>query len=138
MDDEFKSLRRAPVILGPGEGRPLGVPAMNPKSFLLVATLVVLAAPVLAQQAPGKPLSPEEMTKSVEARMGAMAPAMGAMAGAMIEAQMSAAARPETAQRLAMFKRNLYEALLKQGFNGPDALQITIATSPPGAALNAK
>ncbi len=113
---------------------------MKIRSAASLATLcacAALALPALAQpaaQPPSKPPSPEEVKKLMEASMNAMAPAMGAMSSAMIEAQLAAAANPETAARLAAFKWNLYQALLKQGFNGQDAMRITVETSPPGAS----
>lgn len=82
--------------------------------------------------------SPEEMQKIMNATMGAMIPMMGKMTEAMLEAQLVFAERQGTALRLATFKRNLYEALLKKGFTSEQAMQITIATPPPAAALSSK
>ena len=111
---------------------------MKFKSLALVGAVAFLCNPVFAQQAQGKAPSPEDMKKIMEATMGAMVPVMGAMTDAMIEAPLAAAAKPETAMRIASFKKNLYEALLKQGFNGQDAMHITIATSPPSATPSSK
>ena len=55
-----------------------------------------------------------------------------------IEAQLKVAERPETADRIAAFKKNLCDALLKKGFSGEQATQITLATSPPSAAPMSK
>ena len=74
----------------------------------------------------------------MQATMGAMVPVMGPMTEAVIEAQLNSAAKPETAERIAAFKRNLYEALLKKGFNGQDAMHIVIATPLPSASPAAK
>lgn len=41
---------------------------------------------------------------------------------------------PATARRIARFKRNLYEALLKEGFSKPQAFAILQSTSVPTAA----
>lgn len=109
---------------------------MSLRSSILTAAALALALPALAQQR-NQP-SPDEMKKLMEATMGAMVPVMGAMTEAVIEAQLVAAAKPETAARLAAFKWNLYQALLKQGFNGQDAMHITVATSPPNATPAAK
>lgn len=89
------------------------------------AALALASADALAQQAP----PPEAARPNAQA----MPAAPGASTLAAIQAQLEVAARPETAERLAAFKRNLYEALLKKGFNGQDAMQIVIATPLPGA-----
>lgn len=112
---------------------------MNVRNTLLAAAFALLSVAALAAQPPAaKAPSPEEMKQIMATTLGAMVPVMGQMTEAMLEAQLRVAARPETAERLAAFKKNLYEALLKQGFNGADAMQITIATSPPSAAPSAK
>jgi hypothetical protein len=87
-----------------------------------------------AQNAPQPRPSPEEMQKSMDAAMGAMVPMMGRMTEVMIEAQLKLAERPETAERIAIFKRNLFEALQKKGFSPEQALQITLSTALPAAA----
>jgi len=51
----------------------------------------------------------------------------------MIEAQLKFAALPDTADRIATFKKNLYESLLKKGFTASQALQIVVATNAPSA-----
>ena len=63
---------------------------------------------------------------------------VGAMTEAAIEAQLNVAAKPETAERIATFKRNLYESLLKKGFNGLDAMQMVINTPLPSVSPSAK
>lgn len=78
------------------------------------------------------------MQATMEATLGAMTAAMGPMTEAVIEAQLNSAARPETAERLAAFKKNLYDALLKKGFKPQEALQIVLVTSPPSASPSAK
>ena len=81
---------------------------------ILVLGLFVFSAH--AQDAAKKP-SQEEMKQMMESSMGAMAPMMGRMMDASIEAQLSTAEKPETARRIAVFKKNLYDALLRQGFS---------------------
>ncbi|MGZ5181640.1 MAG: hypothetical protein ACXWC6_17560 [Ramlibacter sp.] len=85
-----------------------------------------------------QPPSPEQMRQvmqgAMQASMSAMVQSMGPMADAVIEAQLNAAARPEAAERLATFKRNLYDALLRKGFTAQQALEIVVATGVPGVA----
>jgi len=98
---------------------------------------VLSVAASAQQQAPQQP-SPEQMRAIMQATMGAMVSVMGPMTEAVIEAQLNVAARPETADRLAQFKKNLYDSLVKKGFTPADALQITIASNPPSATPAAK
>jgi len=74
----------------------------------------------------------------MQASMSAMVSAIGPMAEAVIETELTLGAKPETAERLAAFKRNLFEALIKKGFTAKEALQIVIATSPPSVSLSAR
>lgn len=105
---------------------------------LVGSTCVLVGTIASAQQVPQKPPTPEQMREIMQATMGAMVSVMGPMTEAVLEAQMAHAAKPETAERLAAFKKNLYDALLKSGFNGRDAMQIVIATQPPSATPPAK
>jgi hypothetical protein len=87
-------------------------------------------------QAPAMPPRPsaEEIRKSMDAAMGSMVPMMGRMTEVAIEAQLKIAARPETAEIIATFKKNLFDQLQKKGFSAEQALQITLSTTIPSAA----
>src|SRR6266498_627359 len=98
------------------------------KQIAVALVLGVFAFTAQAQEASKKP-SAEEMKQMMESSMGAMAPMMGKMAEATIEAQLSAAEKPETARRIAQFKKNLYDELQKQGFSKSQAFSIMQATS---------
>jgi len=78
------------------------------------------------------------MQQLMEASLGAMVPMMGKMAEVTIEAQLKIAEKPETATRLAVFKKNLYDALIKQGFSKQDAFQIMLQTGVPAAMPGTK
>lgn len=106
------------------------------KLALLTSTTLALAAGIpaaLAQEGNKKP-TPEEMQQIMDATFGAMVPMMAKMTEVIIEAQLRIGVQPETATRLATFKRNLYDALLKQGFTKEEAFQIMLNTAPPSAA----
>jgi hypothetical protein len=108
------------------------------RTFTATASLLVLSVPASAQQqAPQQP-SAEQMRAVMQATMGAMVSVMGPMTEAVLEAQLNVAARLETADRLAQFKKNLYDSLVKKGFTPADALQITMASNPPSATPAAK
>jgi phage gp29-like protein len=100
----------------------------------IVALVALTGTDVHAQQTQQTPPNPEQLKQVMQATMGAMVSVMGPMTEAVIDAQLNSAAKPETAEKIATFKRNLYEALLKKGFNGIDAMQIVISTSMPSAA----
>lgn len=102
------------------------------KQMLAILVFGILSSNALAQDAPKRP-SPEEMKQTMESSMGAMAPMMGKMAEASIEAQLKAAEKPETARRFAQFKKNLYDALLQQGFSKERAFAIMLGTRLPSA-----
>lgn len=104
---------------------------------LMAATLCSggFAAPP-ATLCPGT--SPEQMKQLMQATTAAMVASAGPLTEAVIEGQLRSAVRPESAIRIAVFKRNLFEALLKQGFREEHALQIVIATEPPAASPGAR
>jgi len=106
----------------------------------LIALLLLCLSPAHAQGQPEgrKQPSPEEMQKIMDATMGAMVPMMGRMMEVMLDVQLKVAEKPETATRIATFKRNLFDALQKSGFSKEEALQIVIATSIPAASPSSK
>ncbi|MCK6421923.1 MAG: hypothetical protein L6Q73_13605 [Aquabacterium sp.] len=108
------------------------------RRLLIAGAGSLLACAALAQPQQQQPPNPEQMKQIMQATMGAMVSVMGPMTDAVIDAQVNAAARPETAEKIAAFKKNLYDALLKKGFNAQQALQIVISTAPPAAAPSAK
>jgi hypothetical protein len=111
------------------------------KRIAVALLLGALAFAANAQDASRKP-SPEEMKQMMDtmmqSSMGAMIPMMGKMSEAMIEAQLNAAEKPDTARRIAQFKKNLYDELQKQGFSKSQAFSIMQNTSPPAASPSQK
>jgi len=101
-----------------------------------IALAALLLAPIShSEESPQqRQPTPEEMQKIMDATMGAMVPMMGRMTEVMIEAQLKLAVDPETSERIATFKKNLYDALTRKGFTKAEALQIVIATGIPSAA----
>jgi septal ring factor EnvC (AmiA/AmiB activator) len=77
--------------------------------------------------------TPEDMQKIMGATFDAMVPAMAKMTEAMVQTQLRIAVLPDTADRIATFKKNLYDALKKSGFTESQAMQIVIATGLPSA-----
>jgi hypothetical protein len=111
-------------------------------SLVVIAMAMALASSARAQTpdpAPAKkPPSPEELHKSMGTLMEGMVPTTGRMTSVVIEAQLAEAEKPETAGRIATFKRNPFEALLNQGFTRDLALQMTSNTPLPGGNAGEK
>jgi hypothetical protein len=100
-------------------------------AFLCVSTLAH------AQSEPRSRPTPEEIQRMTDST-GAMALVMSRMAEVQIEAQLKVAERPETAERIATFKKNLFDALRKKGFTAEQSLQIMNATALPSTAAGGK
>jgi hypothetical protein len=106
--------------------------------YVLLMVLCALSLSASAQQANPQPTAqkqptPEEMKKMMEMSMGAMVPMMVKMADGMIEATLQRAEDPATARRVAKFKKNLYDALIKEGFTAEQSLAIMESTALPSA-----
>jgi TonB family protein len=69
-------------------------------------------------------LSPDEIQQM-------MMPMMRQMMESMMEGLLTILSRKESAEKMALFKKNLYDALLTQGFTKEQAMQIVIATGIP-------
>jgi hypothetical protein len=74
------------------------------------------------------------MKKMMEMSMGAMIPVMAKMTDAVLEVTLQKGDDPATARRIAKFKKNLYEALVNEGFSKEQAFTIMQSTSLPSAA----
>ena len=114
------------------------MPTLQKVSSALLA-LSLVSGEFAQQQAPtpspaARPASATDVQKAVDNTMTNMAPMMGKMTEMAIESQLTIGERPETAARIATFKKNLYDALVKHGFTADQALQIIIGTPVPGMA----
>jgi hypothetical protein len=112
-------------------------------SICLLLLAVCLGTPfqvVAADQATDakKERTPEEMKQFMDATFGAMVPMMAKITEIAIQTQLKEGAKLETAAQLATFKKNLYDALIKQGFSKQDAFQIMLNTSLPSATPSTK
>jgi hypothetical protein len=107
------------------------------KKLLVCTLLFILASVVDAQEKRPQP-SPEEMRQQIEVAFGAMAPMMGKMMEAMIEAQLAVISKPDSAEKMAQYVKNFYEALIKRGFSKKEAFKIVTSISLPSASLSTK
>lgn len=71
--------------------------------------------------------SPQMMQQQAEM----MAPMMEHMMQAMMEGSLIVLGKPETAERIATFTKNYYDALLRKGFSNENALKIVMAHGIP-------
>lgn len=104
--------------------------------IIALIVLCMLPALSLSAQPPAQPKqkpSPEEMQKAMEASMAMFVPVLVKMTEGIVDAKLEIAGKPETAERIATFKRNLYDALIRQGFTKDEALRMTINTGFPSA-----
>ena len=113
----------------------------SPKRVLIACAGLALAFAATAQvvKADQAKLAPDDVVaQMMDENLKAMLPALKAMTQVSIDAQLEAGAKPATAQQLARFKRNLYQELLKSGFDEQQALAIVVATPLPVGAVGSK
>jgi hypothetical protein len=103
----------------------------------LVLALGLLAGVAEAQQIQVDTTQPttEQMREQMAAQMDMMGPMMGQMAEATMSANLKALSKPESADQLAAFTRNYYDALIKKGFTKDQALGIVMAVRVPLGAV---
>lgn len=102
-------------------------------AVLAAAALTLCAAQSHAQEKP-QPVEEEELDWAADSTaffMDMMGPTFSIMMEQMMEALIEVLERPETAERLATFARNYYEALIDKGFTEDQALRLVIAIGFP-------
>ena len=101
---------------------------------MLIAALLGFSTLAHGQTgSPNKP-TPEQMQSMMDASVVSALPMMARVAEVQMETQVKFAARPETAERIATFKKNLFDALRGKGFTAEQAMQITNSTPVPALA----
>jgi hypothetical protein len=110
---------------------------MRLRTIVMSALLGVSAVAHAQQPQPQKP-TPEQMQSMMDASVVSMLPALARMSEVQMETQVKFAARPETAERIATFKKNLFDALRSKGFTVEQAIQITNSTPMPAASTLGK
>lgn len=112
------------------------------KKLLTTLMVVLTAATVFAAGEPAadkeKKLSPAEVGQAIQASVGALVPMMAKMTEVIIDAELKIGEKPETARSVAVFKKNLYDALVRQGFTEKQAFEIMLTTPLPTAAPGMK
>ena len=109
-------------------------------SAFVIAISLSTVSTLSVSQTSTSPLSArdEEIRRSMESSSNAVVPSAARTADAVLDAELKFAERPDTALRMASFKRNLYEALLKKGFTADQAMQIVLHTPLPSSSSAAR
>lgn len=98
--------------------------------FPTIASVGLAAACLVgAAHAQSTPLNQEEMQKRAAAVSATLTPLVSKTAEETTEAQLKIAERADTAERIATFKKNLFDALRRKGFTVEQAMQLTASTS---------
>jgi hypothetical protein len=101
---------------------------------LLAPLCLALLTPLCAAQSSAPPSSRDEgIRRMMESTANPVVPNAARMADAVLDAELRFAERPETAARIASFKRNLFDALQKKGFTAEQAIQIVLHTPLPSS-----
>jgi hypothetical protein len=100
-------------------------------SAVLVLLPALLGRPVLAQQSDSIHVRVDSLQEMMGAQMEMMGPMMGRMAEASMTATLNVLTKPQSAERLATFTRNYYNALIKKGFTKDEALRIVTSVGLP-------
>jgi hypothetical protein len=98
------------------------------KRVLVAVALLVTVGTAWAQE---EKMTPEQQQQLFQQQMQMMTPMFGQMMKAMMQAQIEVLANPETADKLATYSRNYYNALMKKGFTKEGALRIAMAVGFP-------
>jgi hypothetical protein len=93
-------------------------------AVVLVVLAVFVAQNTNSQGGQGQEPSQEEI-------MQMMGPMMGTMMKNMIDAMLETMAKPETAEQLATFSKNYYDALIAKGFSKDEAMRIVTSVGMP-------
>lgn len=101
------------------------------KNALILLTVLFVSFSATAYAEEQQQTTPEQQQQMMEQAMSNMLPFMGQMMKIMLHVQFEVLAEPETADKLATFTRNYYEALLKKGFSKDEALKIVMNMQIP-------
>ena len=100
---------------------------------LCVCLLILLFASVCLAQ--DQEMTPEQQQAMIQQQMDAMTPMFGQMMRAMMTATFDVLSQPESAEKLASFTRNYYDALIKKGFSKKEALNIAMSVGMPSMPM---
>lgn len=100
----------------------------------VLAAMLLCAAPSQAQDEPQWVEEADSLDWAADSTaffMDMMGPTFGIMMEQMMDALIRVLEQPETAERLATFARNYYDALIDKGFTEDQAMRLVIAIGFP-------
>lgn len=103
------------------------------QSLGLLLALAILPLSIARGQNAPRPARNAPPADSTNAMMDAMMPMWGRMMTAMMHATLDVLTQPETAQRMATFTKNYFDALVAKGFTREESLRIVMAVGIPMA-----
>ena len=121
-------------------------PSLRSAALALAISLLALGVPAdlhaqarrdtarAAAQRPQRPMPDTTAAHTdfhLQAQMDSMGPMMAQMAHAMMQAQLGVLARRETADQMATFAKNYFDALVAKGFTREEAMRIVLAHGIP-------
>ena len=105
------------------------------KKICLCVLILLFASVCLAQD---QKMTPEQQQAMIQQQMNAMTPMFGQMMRVMMTAAFDVLSQPESAEKLASFTRNYYDALIKKGFSKDEALKIAMSVGMPSMPMMQK
>jgi len=105
------------------------------KKICLCVLILLFASVCLAQE---QKMTPEQQQAMIQQQMNAMTPMFGQMMRVMMTATFDVLSQPESAEKLASFTRNYYDALIKKGFSKDEALKIAMPVGMPSMPMMQK
>ena len=105
------------------------------KRLCLCVLVILFASVCLAQD---HEMTPERQQALIQQQMNAMTPMFGEMMRVMMTATFDVLSQPESAEKLASFTKNYYDALIKKGFNQDEALKIAMSIGMPSMPMMQK
>jgi len=99
-------------------------------AVILFAVLLTFSSNAFAEDNKQE-LTSEQQTQIMEQTMNSMLPFMGQMMEIMMKVQFKILADPATADQLATYTRNYYEALIRKGFTEEESLKIAMNMGIP-------
>ena len=105
------------------------------KKICLCVLILLFSSVCLAQD---EKMTPEQQQAMIEQQMNAMTPMFGQMMRVMMTATFDVLSQPESAEKLASFTRNYYDALIKKGFSKDEALKIATSVGMPSMPMMQK
>lgn len=98
---------------------------------IILLTIVLVSYSSIALSEEKKELTPEQQQQMMQQAMSSMLPFMGQMVKIMMQVQLEVLSEPNTAEKLAAYTKNYYDALIKKGFTKEESLKITINMGIP-------